>query len=94
MTCYVDQLRRYPDHRSGQPLWCHLVTDGELDELHAFAARLGVLRERFQGHTKYPHYDLPPAYRERALSLGAVPVDSRELVRLLRSRHGRPDNGN
>ena len=86
MTCYVDQLRSYPDHHSGQPHWCHLVTDGELEELHAFAASLGIARTRFQGHGRYPHYDLPPAYRERAIAFGAVPINSREMVRILRAR--------
>ena len=91
MTCYVDQLRSYPDHPSRQPHWCHLVTDGDLEELHAFAARLGIPRQRFQHRSKYPHYDLPPARRALAIQLGAVPISSREMVRILRARHPQPD---
>ena len=70
----VDSLRRYP---SGY--WCHMVTDSSLEELHGFASRLGLLRERFQEHTRLPHYDLRPEMRERALALGAESVGSKEL---------------
>jgi hypothetical protein len=60
--------------------WAHLVSDESYDELHAFAARLGIPRRAFQGD----HYDVPADYRERAIELGADPVDARELVRRLR----------
>lgn len=61
--------------------WCHLVSDVSLDELHAFADTLGVPRRGFQGD----HYDLPEEYRERAVTLGATPVGSRELLRRLKA---------
>ena len=61
--------------------WAHLVSDTSYDELHAFADRLGLRREWFQGD----HYDVPAHVRERALALGAEPVDARELVRRLRA---------
>jgi hypothetical protein len=60
--------------------WAHLVSDVSLDELHAFAAGLGLPRRAFQGD----HYDVPAALRARALTLGAQPVSSRVLVRRLR----------
>lgn len=74
--------------------WAHLVSDESYDELHDFAARLGLERRWFQGD----HYDVPSDYRERAIELGAAPVSSRELVRRLvgsglrvrRSRAGTP----
>jgi Protein of unknown function (DUF4031) len=53
-----------------------MVSDRGFDELHAFAARLGIPRRRFQGD----HYDLHPALRERALALGAEEVGTGELV--------------
>jgi len=62
-------------------LWCHLVSDVSHDELHAFAARLGIPRHVFQGD----HYDLPEDHRDRAVGLGATEVGSRELVRRLRA---------
>jgi hypothetical protein len=62
-------------------VWAHLVSDESYEELHAFAARLGLPRRAFQGD----HYDVPRHVRERALELGAEPVASRELVRRLRA---------
>jgi hypothetical protein len=53
-----------------------MVSDDGFDELHAFAARLGIPRRRFQGD----HYDLHPALRVRAVALGAVEVGTGELV--------------
>ena len=72
----VDRLRRYP---SGY--WCHMVTDSSPEELHDFARRLGLRRERFQQHERLPHYDLRPEMREKALALGAEAVGSKELFR-------------
>lgn len=57
--------------------WAHLVSDVSHEELHAFAERLGIPREAFQGD----HYDVPSDVRERAIALGARPVPARELVR-------------
>ena len=76
MAVLVDPLREYPD--TGLPFshWCHLVSDASFDELHAFAARLGISRRYFQGD----HYDLPEHLRARALELGARPVTTRELL--------------
>lgn len=62
-------------------LWCHLVSDVSIEELHAFAVRLGFPRRSFQGD----HYDLHEDLRSAALALGAQPVASRELVRRLRN---------
>ena len=61
--------------------WAHLVSDVSYDELHDFAARLGIPRRAFQGD----HYDVPAWLRLEAIELGAVPVDSRVLVRRLRA---------
>lgn len=60
--------------------WCHLVSDTSLNELHQFAARLGIPERGFGGD----HYDLPEEMRVAAIALGAVPVESRELVLRLR----------
>ena len=61
--------------------WAHLVSDHSYDELHAFAAELGIPRTGFQGD----HYDVPASYREMAIANGACPVEGRELVRRLRN---------
>lgn len=61
--------------------WAHLASDTDFGELHRFAARLGLPQSAFQGD----HYDLPADLCDRAIALGARQVDSRELVRRLRS---------
>lgn len=71
--------------------WAHLVSDHSYAELHAFAATLGKRRLGFQGD----HYDVDAVDRSRAIAAGAVPVDSRTLVRRLRDaglrdRHAKP----
>ena len=53
--------------------WAHLMAD-TLDELHAFAGRLGIPRHAFQNKTSGAHYDVPAELRERALALGAVAI--------------------
>lgn len=72
---------RYRHRRCG-----HLVSDSSLDELHRFAARLGLRREWFQLGS-IPHYDLTGDAYQRAIESGAELVSSRELVqRALRTR--------
>ena len=61
--------------------WAHLVSDDSYDELHAFAAELGLQRAWFQGD----HYDIPTEVREQAIALGAEPVDWQELATRLRA---------
>jgi hypothetical protein len=60
--------------------WAHLVSDRSLAELHAFAGKLGMVPEWFQGD----HYDIHTVGREQAIALGAEAVNARELVRRLR----------
>lgn len=61
-------------------LWAHLVSDVSYDELHVFAAALGVPRPAFQGD----HYDIPAPLREQALLLGAQDVPARVLLSRLK----------
>lgn len=61
-------------------LWCHLVSDSSLTELHRFAALLGCRRVAFQGD----HYDIDVGTRTLAVERGAIECDSRELVRKIR----------
>jgi len=53
--------------------WAHLMAD-DLEELHAFAARLGIPRRKFQDRRSGAHYDIDEAMRTAALQLGAVAV--------------------
>lgn len=61
-------------------VWSHLASDVSLDELHAFAATLGIPRHGFDDD----HYDVPAERYQAAVAAGAVPVRSRDLVAALR----------
>jgi hypothetical protein len=63
----------------------HLISDESLEELHAFAARLG-LKKAWLHHTPgRPHYDLTTeAIRAKATAAGALRVGRREFVAALR----------
>ena len=64
--------------------WCHLLAD-DIDELHRFAALLGVMLSSYQGppKTSAPHYDLTAFERRRALALGAVSCSREDIVLVL-----------
>lgn len=77
MTILIDEARwRHRDR-----LWCHLVSDASLDELHAFAEANDIPRRGFHGD----HYDIPAEYRSALIDAGASVVDSRELIRRLKA---------
>jgi hypothetical protein len=82
MTVYVDDaIWNWQGLR-----WCHLMAD-DIDELHRFAARLGVHRNSYQGppRTSAPHYDLTSSERARAIALGARPCSRAEIVAVFRA---------
>jgi hypothetical protein len=64
--------------------WSHLVSTVGEDDLHAFAARIGLKRAWAQLRPKASaaHYDIVPSKRALAVKLGARAVDARDLVRL------------
>lgn len=76
MTVYIDPPL-WPAHGT---LWSHLVSDVGYDELHEFAAHLGVPRRGFD----LDHYDVPASLYVPAIKLGALAVDARDVVHLLR----------
>jgi hypothetical protein len=53
-------------------LMSHLTAD-TVEELQAFAARLGLKAEWFQDH-RVPHYDVAKSTRGKAIKLGALAV--------------------
>jgi hypothetical protein len=75
VTVYIDPPA-WPGHGR---LWSHLVSDVSYEELHLFAADLGVPPRAFERD----HYDLPSHRYADAVRAGAVEVSSREVVRLL-----------
>ncbi|TFD67410.1 MULTISPECIES: DUF4031 domain-containing protein [unclassified Cryobacterium] len=77
MAILIDQPS-WPAHGT---VWAHLVSDANLDELHAFAAAAGVPRRGFDRD----HYDVPEARYADLVAAGALPVSFREMIVRLRS---------
>jgi hypothetical protein len=65
---------------------CHLLADTE-EELHAFAAKIGMKRSWFQDGDSHsvPHYDLVANRRKMAVKLGAIEIDRKQLVEKVRA---------
>ncbi|SNS07769.1 DUF4031 domain-containing protein [Actinomadura mexicana] len=57
-------------------VWSHMVSDVSYDELHVFAARLGMPPRAFERD----HYDVPSELYEAALLQGAEAVGCQELL--------------
>lgn len=88
MTVYVDDMQRAARVGRLNAVWSHLMADSD-DELHAFAAKLGLRRSWHQKPgTPISHYDVTEPKRRLALKLGAVPIGymSRESMDLLRRK--------
>ena len=77
MTVLIDQPI-WPAHDT---LWAHLVSDENLDELHAFAEAAGIPRRGFDRD----HYDVPQAKYDELVARGAQPVGVREMVKRLQA---------
>lgn len=75
MTVYIDR----PEWSGHGRLWSHLISDESYDELHGFAAGLGVPRRAFERD----HYDVVEERYFAAVAAGARPATSREIVALL-----------
>ena len=80
MAVYVDQLRDW-GWRLGPS--CHLIADSN-EELHAFAAKIGMKRAWFQAVSSGPHYDLTASKRQEAVRLGAVELEDRPFHEILK----------
>lgn len=75
MTLFIDPPR-WPAHGT---VFSHLVSDTSVAELHAFAASLGISPRAFD----LDHYDVPAHRHADAVGAGAIPVDGKELVKIL-----------
>jgi Protein of unknown function (DUF4031) len=95
MTAYIDTATEWPSAgfaSSGAGrgnVWAHLAAD-TLEELHAFAKRLGLRRRDFNDGD-HPHYRLSLSMWGDAQRMGAQQVTRRDL--LIRAGHcvGWPD---
>lgn len=96
MTVYVDSARIPATVGRHRARWSHLTADTE-DELHAFAARIGLRRDWYQDRCKklpeppgqpcpHWHYDVTDSLRADALAAGAVSIGMRELGDIIRRR--------
>jgi len=73
--------------------WCHMFADTQ-EELHEFAARIGMKRAWFQpGRPRGDgtpsalwHYDVTAPVRRKAVKAGAIEVTWRESVAIMRAR--------
>src|SRR5450759_1025652 len=61
-------------------LWSHVISDASYDELHTFAAQVGIPERGYDGD----HFDVPEEWYAKLVAAGARPTDGKELARLLR----------
>lgn len=77
MSVYVDPaVFKKPN---GRKSYAHLAADS-LEELHAFAATIGIKPHFFHKSASYLHYDITAEQRAIAVAAGAIQVSSRELL--------------
>ena len=69
------------EYKFGRLRLSHMVSDN-LTELHEMAEKLGV-SQWFQNEGRWPHYDISKTNKRKAILLGAVLVNDRELIKLL-----------
>ena len=92
MAVYVDKMRaplRWNGRGIPQTIYMsHMLAD-TVDELHAMADKIGVNRRHFQPKSS-PHYDVCQSKRKLAIQHGAIEVDNRQLVAIIRKLRGNP----
>lgn len=72
MTVLID-TPLWPKHGT---VWAHLVSDASIEELQAFARRVGLPPRSFD----LDHFDVPVERYDELIAAGAEPVSPRELV--------------
>lgn len=82
----VDEGRSYVGWKRG--IWCHLVSDTSLEELHDFARSLCLKQSWFQSGGRFLHYDVTECKAELAVKRGAVRLSSKDLVWRMHHRWG------
>lgn len=85
-TIYVDRLKNHDGKK-----WCHMFC-ADLAALEAFAEQIGVSSYRhYPPKGRWPHYDLTPAGRAKALAAGAVEASDRghtiAIINMARRQH-------
>ena len=85
MNVYVDDWRQPAQVGRLNARWSHLTADTP-EELHEFAARLGLRRAWYQDHGHRWHYDVTDSKRRQAISRGAEPIGWRDIAALIAAR--------
>lgn len=76
MTVYVDYSSVYPNEAIKPEAlqfgnrWSHLFAN-DLTELHDFARAINLKSAWFQDRPRFPHYDIVPSIRRKAIAQGA-----------------------
>ncbi len=68
-------------------MWCHMYSLN-VWALHDFAKSIGLKRSWFRAREEFPHYDLSPSKRAKAVKAGAIEVTCREMVKLSKDDEG------
>lgn len=79
MSVYVDA----PVNPLGRMMMCHMMADTPA-ELSAMALALGLDLRWFQAHSSAPHFDIAKSKRALAVAAGAIELDRREFVRMMK----------
>lgn len=79
MTIYVDNPRKY---RKRGKQWCHLFTDGSLEELHKFAKDVMHLKRQWFDGKRWAHYDITPDQQMVALKRGALHAGRLRMIQI------------
>jgi len=65
-------------------LMSHMAAD-TIEELHQMAQEVGVAKRHFQNKQGKPHYDICKQNKLKAIELGAIEVNDREIIELYRA---------
>lgn len=91
MSVYVDEMQVCIPNKNwhyGQA--CHLVADST-EELHKFGTRLGLHFSWFQAKS-IPHYDLTTGMRRKAVKFGAIEINRKKFLKLMRKYRPRTES--
>lgn len=70
----------------GRMKMSHMATDGDMEELHLMADKIGISRKWFQNREKTdhltPHYDICKSMKKKAIYFGAKEINDRELIKI------------
>jgi hypothetical protein len=82
---YVDEVQQARERWNGSAGrgFSHLISDESVEDLRSFALSIGLPTHWMQPGS-YPHFDLSPNWRRRAIAAGARPVDRVAFVAAMR----------